>query len=167
MQRISTFRSLAPGDIRCLPLRSGIFAGAILIDAFGFFETDEENEAVLSEAVRVLAPGGRLGVKVVNGAPVLAAFRETDREEREGVVVTISRRLALERALMTEKVIVRGPRGNGEYERRQRLYRADELCRALERTGFTGVHLFASSHGATFEPTASKTIWAFSLRAHP
>jgi len=152
------------GDIRRLPLRSRIFAGAILIDAFGFFDTDEENEAILSEAVRVLAPGGRLGLKVVNGAPVLAAFRETDREEREGVVVTISRRLAPERARMTEKVIVRGPRGKGEYERHQRLYRSDELCSALERTGLKGVQVFANSNCATFEPTASKTMWAFGQR---
>jgi ubiquinone/menaquinone biosynthesis C-methylase UbiE len=105
------------GDIRSLPLRSRIFAGAILIDAFGFFETDEENEAVLSEAVRVLAPGGRLALKVVNGAPVVADFRETDREERQGIVVSISRRLSPERARMIEKVIVSGPRGERQYER--------------------------------------------------
>jgi hypothetical protein len=100
----------------------------------------------------------------VNGAPVLAAFRATDREEREGVVVTISRRLEPEHARMTEKVIVRGPRGNGEYERQQRLYQSDELCSALERTGFTGVQVFASSKCATFEPTASETMWVFCQR---
>jgi len=152
------------GDIRRPPLRSGICAGAILIDAFGFFETNEENEAVLSEAVRVLAPGGRLGLKVVNGAPILAAFRETDREEREGVVVTISRRLALEPARMTEKVIVTGSRGNGEYERHQRLYTSDELSRALERMGFRCVELFAGSDCAAFEPATAKTMWAFGQR---
>ena len=135
-----------------------------MIDAFGFFETDDENEAVLSEVARILAPGGRLGLKIVNGALVLAAFRETDREEREGVVVTISRRLEPEHARMTEKVIVRGPRGNGEYERQQRLYRSDELFTALERTGFTSVQVFASSNCATFEPTASETMWVFGQR---
>jgi ubiquinone/menaquinone biosynthesis C-methylase UbiE len=151
------------GDVRRLPLQSKIFAGAILIDAFGFFETDEEDEAVLSEAARVLAPAGRLGLKVVNGAPILAAFRETDCEEREGVVVTISRRLAPVGARMTETVMVRGVRGSGEYERHQRLYRPDELCRALERAGFMGVQVFASSNCATFD-AASKTMWAFSQR---
>ena len=55
------------GDMRQLPLRAKFFAGAILIDAFGFFETDEENEAVLAEVRRVLAPSGRFGMKVVNG----------------------------------------------------------------------------------------------------
>jgi ubiquinone/menaquinone biosynthesis C-methylase UbiE len=152
------------GDMRQLPLRSSFFAGVILIDALGFFETDEENEAVLGEACRVLAPGGRLGLKVVNGAPILATFREADLEEREGVVVRISRRLALQPARMIEKVVVTGARGNGEYERHQRLYSSAELSRALNRMGFTGVQLFADSDCAPFLPATSKTIWAFGQR---
>jgi hypothetical protein len=153
------------GDMRQPPLRSKSFAGAILMDAFGFFETDEENEAVLAEVRRLLAPGGRIGLKVVNGAPILRAFRETDREEREGVVVTISRRLALKPARMTEKVVVTGSRGNGEYERHQRLYTSDELSLALQRTGFSGVELFASPNCAAFEPATSATMWAFGQRS--
>jgi ubiquinone/menaquinone biosynthesis C-methylase UbiE len=152
------------GDTRRLPLQSGLFAGVISIDAFGFFETDEENEVVLSEVMRVLAPGGRLALKVVNGAPILAAFRETELEEREGVVVRISRQLALQPARMTEKVVVTGARGNGEYERRQRLYTSAELSCGLRRMGFTGVELFADSHCAPFQPATSKAIWAFGQR---
>ena len=152
------------GNMRHLPLPSSFFAGVISIDALGFFETDEENEAVLDEARRVLAPGGHVGLKVVNGAPILANFRETDLEEREGVVVRISRRLVLQPARMTEKVVVTGARGNGEYERHQRLYTSAELCRALKRMGFTAVELFSNSDGAPFRPATSKTIWAFGRR---
>jgi SAM-dependent methyltransferase len=152
------------GDIRQAPLRSEFFAGAILIDAYGFFETDEENQAVLGEVRRILAPGGRVGLKVVNGAPILAAFRERDREEREGVVVTISRRLALEPARMTEKVIVTGSRGDGEYERHQRLYTSDEMSSGLKQMGFSWVKVLASSQGAAFEPATSTTMWAFGQR---
>jgi SAM-dependent methyltransferase len=152
------------GDMRQLPLQSRFFAGATVIDAFGFYETEEENEAILGEVRRVLAPEGRFGMKVVNGVPILAGFRETDSEERGGVVVTISRQLALEPSRMTEKVIITGSRGNGEYERRQRLYCSDELCGALERMGFTGTELFASYDRAVFEPATSKAIWAFGQR---
>jgi ubiquinone/menaquinone biosynthesis C-methylase UbiE len=152
------------GDFRRLPLRSAFFAGAILIDAFGFFETDDENEGVLMEIRRVLARGGRLGMKVVNGARILADFRVAGREEREGVVVTISRQLKLNPARMIEKVSVRGSRGNGEYERHQRLYRPDELSGAMERTGFTEIELFATTDSATLDPGTSDTIWAFGRR---
>jgi SAM-dependent methyltransferase len=153
------------GDIRRLPLRSEAAAGAILLDAFGFFETDDENEVVLHEAVRVLAPGGRLALKVVNGAPVLQSFREADREERNGVVVTISRRLRLDPPRMTEMLTVSGSRGDGEYQRRQRLYTSGELCGALERAGLTDVQVFGSSNGAPFESGTSPTMWVFGQRA--
>jgi hypothetical protein len=150
--------------MRQRPLQSRFVGAAILTDAFGFFETDRENEAVLGEINRVLAPGGRLGMRVVNGTPILAAFGAADREERDGVIANISRRLARDPTRMIEKVIVTGPRGDGEYERHQRLYSSNELSGALERVGFTNVELFASSHRAVFEPATSKTMWAFRRR---
>jgi len=61
-----------------------------LPDAFGFFDTEEEHEAVLREAARVLAAGARLVLKIVNGVPILHDFRETGREERDGTIISVS-----------------------------------------------------------------------------
>ena len=94
--------------MRRLPLLSESCAAAISIDAFGFFEAEEENDGVLAEAARALVPGGRLGLKVVNGSVILANFRTDAREEREGTVVTISRTLTLEPARMIERIEVTG-----------------------------------------------------------
>jgi len=152
------------GDMRRLPLQSACAGAAILMDAFGFFETEEENGAVLREAARVLTTGGRLGLKVVNGGQVLATFRETDREERDGTVVSISRTLTFDPPRMTERISLSGSRGHGEYERRQRLYRVEELRVALEDAGLTVVDVFARPDGAPFEPTASSTMWIVSQR---
>src|SRR6266496_6427814 len=74
------------GDMRRLPIRPECVTAALLMDAFGFFDTEIENEAVLREAARVLTCNGRLGLKVVNGGQVIDTFRETDREERDGTV---------------------------------------------------------------------------------
>ena len=46
------------GDMRRLPVLSACFDAAILMDAFGFFETEIETERVAAEAVRVLRPRG-------------------------------------------------------------------------------------------------------------
>jgi ubiquinone/menaquinone biosynthesis C-methylase UbiE len=151
--------ALVRGDMRRLPLRSRSFDAALLIDAFGFFETEEENDQVLREAARLLAVGGRLGLKVANGAPIIVAFRETDREERDGVIVTISRTLTLAPPRMTERISVSGVRGDGEYERRQRLYRLDDLSAALKRAGLSVIDVFASAAGKIFEPATSSTMW--------
>src|SRR4029453_2236572 len=48
---------LIRGDMRWLPFRSECASAAIMMDAFGFFETEEEHEAVLQETARVLTTG--------------------------------------------------------------------------------------------------------------
>ena len=134
------------------------------MDAFGFFDTEEEHEAVLREAARVVRTGGRLALKVMNGGPVLDAFRETDREERDGVLVSIENTLTLDPPRMTQRISVNGRRGQGEYERRQRLYRVDELRAALEHVGFRVAGVFASPDGGPFEPDVSSTMWIVGQR---
>jgi SAM-dependent methyltransferase len=152
------------GDMRHLPLRSGCAEAVTLIDSFGFFESDEANETVLEEAARVLSTRGRLGLKVVNATPILTAFREADREERDGAVVAISRTLTVSPPRMTERIHVSGSRGHGEYERRQRLYDVDDLRAALGRAGLTVTGVFGTAEGATFEPMASSTMWIVAQR---
>jgi D-alanine-D-alanine ligase len=151
------------GDMRRPPLRTGCADAAIVMDALGFFDTDDEHDAVLQEAARVLRPGGRLALKVVNGRPVLEAFRDTEREERDGIVVSVSSTLTSSPARMTQRVSVRGSRGNGEYERRQRLYLAGELKEALGRAGFSVTGIFADADGMPFEPM-SPAIWIVGQR---
>ena len=150
---------LVRGDMRRLPIQSACASAAIIMDAFGFFDTDGEPESVLREAARVLTAGGRLALKVVNGGPVIDNFRATDREERDGTVVTIDRSLAAGPARMTERLHVSSSRGTGEYERRQRLYRVDELRATLTGAGFDAVDVFAQPDGTPFEPAVSATMW--------
>ena len=152
-------------DMRGVALRAKSCDAVVVMDAFGFFEAEDENERVLTEAVRVLAPGGRLALKVVNGEPILADFRDADREERDGAVVTIVRTLMTRPARMIERVSVSGSRGNGQYERRQRLYRAEELTTAAKRAGLTEVGVFADASGTVFESATSPTMWVIGQRA--
>jgi hypothetical protein len=100
----------------------------------------------------------------VNGGPILDAFRESDREEPDGVVISVSSTLTIDPPRMTQRISVSGSRGQGEYERRQRLYRVEELCGALERVGFAIVGVFASPDSAPFESAVSSTIWIVGQR---
>jgi len=152
------------GDMRRLPFRSGCAGAAIVIDAFGFFDTEEEHQAVLLEAARVVTIGGRLALKVVNGGLVLDDFRKTAREERDGVVVSVSNTLTLDPPRLSQRIKVSGTRGQGEYERRQRLYRVDELRTAVEDAGFSVAGVFADADGSPFDRTVSSTMWIVGQR---
>ena len=66
------------GDMRQLPFRSRCAAAAMVMDAFGF-SRQRKRTSHLREVARVLTTGGGLGLKVVNGRPVLGDFREPDR----------------------------------------------------------------------------------------
>jgi SAM-dependent methyltransferase len=151
------------GDMRRLPVQSRSADAAVMLDAFGFFDTEDEQETVVREAARILTAGGRLALKVVNGGLVLDAFRERDREERDGTVVEITRTLTLDPPRMTERLRLGGS-GHGEYERRQRLYRIDELRTALEHAGFAIAGVFARPDGTPFEPAESFSIWIVGRR---
>jgi ubiquinone/menaquinone biosynthesis C-methylase UbiE len=152
------------GDMRRLPVRSGCAGAVIVMDAFGFFDTEEEHQATLREAARVLTTDGRLALKVLNGGIVLDTFRDRDREERDGTVVSVHRTLTLDPPRITESIRVDGSRGHAEYERRQRLYRGEELRAALEHAGFAVVALLADPDGTPFEPPVSSTIWIVGQR---
>jgi len=152
------------GDMRMLPLRNECADAVLITDSFGFFETDVEHESVVREAGRILRNGGSLLLKVVNGVPILTAFRERERERKEGVEVSISNTLTLDPPRLTQRISVSGSRGQGTYERRQRLYRVEELQAVLERSGFSVTGTFANADGTPFDPGQSSTIWLVGRR---
>ena len=147
------------GDMRHLPLRAGCADGVVMMDAFGFFDTDDEHDTALREAARILNADGRLIMKIVNGGIVLNDFREMEREERHGVVVSIDNTLATDPPRLTQRIRVSGSRGHGEYERRQRLYRVEEMRATLERAGVCVTSVHATADALPFEPKTSPAMW--------
>jgi SAM-dependent methyltransferase len=62
----------AAGDMRCLPFTPGCFDWVLnFFTSFGYFEEERENFQVLEEIVRVLAPGGRFLIDIMNSAYTL------------------------------------------------------------------------------------------------
>jgi hypothetical protein len=96
---------------------------------------------------------------------VLHDFRDSEREERDGVVVSIVNTLTFGPPRLTQRVSIRGDRGHGDYQRRQRLYRVDELRAALGPAGLSVVEVFGNCDGEPFEPATSPTMWIVAQRA--
>jgi pimeloyl-ACP methyl ester carboxylesterase len=129
-------------------------AGAWDQFAFAFFANSLHVPTAELESVRASA----LWPPIVADAPAsrgdlraLSAYR-------------FDRTLTRNPARMTERLSISGARGSGEYERRQRLYREDELRAAVNRAGFAVRSVFADAGGAAFEPAASATMWVIGER---
>lgn len=146
------------GDMRSLPIRTGAIAAALLFDALGFFETDGENDLVLRELARVLAPGGRSALKVANAAPILGDFRAGDREARADRVIEVTRSLLSDPPRLVEDIVIHSPGASERFQRRQRLYRLADLRAALRRAGLIPVLEAATVDGAPLDPQASPAL---------
>jgi D-alanine-D-alanine ligase len=153
------------GDMRGLPVHAESVHAVLLIDAFGFFDVEEQNVAVLREVARVLLPGGRLALKVANADPILANFRGSDREERAGTVVEIERTLFTDPPRLLEEIAVRGPGLDGRYQRRQRLYSWAEMSASMKAAGLAIVDVMGNLTGAAFRSQESGTMAIIAERA--
>jgi SAM-dependent methyltransferase len=145
-------------DMRSLPVRGDAIAAALLFDAFGFFETDGENEQVLRGLARVLTPGGRLALKVANAEPILADFRASDLESRSDRTIEVSRSLLSDPPRLVEDIIIRSAGTSDRFQRRQRLYRLADLRGALRRSGLDPVLEAAAMDGTPLDPGTSRTL---------
>ncbi len=76
------------GDMRELPWPDGSFDAVLnLWTAFGYFDSQEEDERVLAEVARVLAPGGVFVLDTVNQTALLRGFRPQAFEDLDGTIL--------------------------------------------------------------------------------
>jgi len=79
-------------DMGCLPFAGHTFDWALnFFTSFGYFETEQENFRVLAEIARVLVPGGRCLLDLMNLDATLAQLKEYEQREDGGRRVEIRR----------------------------------------------------------------------------
>jgi len=126
------------GDMRQLPARwSGRFDAVVnLFTSFGFFDSPADDQRVLAEFARVLAPGG---VLIWHGGArdgVMAKFLDRDWwSTADGTVFAQERRFDPLSGFLEITSTWRGPAGDGERTHRIRLYSASELASRMQAVG--------------------------------
>jgi ubiquinone/menaquinone biosynthesis C-methylase UbiE len=126
------------GDMRALPDRwSGRFDAVLnLFTSFGFFADPADDQRVIDEFARVLAPGGVLVWHGGNRDGVMAKFIERDWwQTTNGTLVAQERSFDPLSGQLTVRSVWSGKRQRGEREHRIRLYTPTRLAELMTDAG--------------------------------
>jgi ubiquinone/menaquinone biosynthesis C-methylase UbiE len=148
------------GDARCLPFPAASVDVALnLFNSFGYCETDEENEQILRETVRVLRPGGQFLLETRNQryqilfAPIRQEVRAAD-----GSKLIVAWRYDRPTHRLTSTW--RRPRRDREVHRASiRLYQLEELRGMMQRVGLEETGVFGGYNGQAFDGWERLLIW--------
>jgi SAM-dependent methyltransferase len=149
------------GDMRRLPFAAESFDWVLnFFTSFGYFAGERENFLVLEEVGRVLAPGGRFLIDLMNPCPVLAHLKP-----RETQMLDDGRRVEIERwfdekSQRINKRIAVSDDGEPARTFREsvRVYQPEEVTIGLRWAGFEVENLFGNFHGDPYERDSERLI---------
>jgi len=141
-------------------LRPGAFDLALnLFTSFGYFETREEDLALLGNVRANLKRGGVFVLDVL-GKECVASFQAKTRwEESEDGEIFIDRAEALPgwARLSIDWLLVKGESAR-RFAFTLNLYSGQELCAALQHAGFSQVQIFGSLAGTAYDGRAARLV---------
>jgi SAM-dependent methyltransferase len=125
---------LVRGDMRALPFRGTFRAVLSLFTSFGYFFEEQENQRVLMEIRKALAPRGCFALDLV---PRSMACRLVPHTERTigGLHIVENRRFDPASNRVEKTIEITGPEGRQEFLESVRLYSFREVNTMLADTG--------------------------------
>ena len=150
-------------DMRALPLNAG-FQLAVLIDAFGYFDSPSDEPLILGEIHKVLSDGGTLVMRNPNAVPIREAFQVRSEETRDGVRTVIDRSMDSAGQVVHEHLTIEGPQAVAAFERRQRIYDSPELDAALAQAGFVVHAHYGGLRGEPFDALTSTRMITVAIK---
>lgn len=154
------------GDMRQLPFAADSFGWVLnFFTSFGYFETERENFRVLEEIVRVLEPGGRFLIDLMNLDSTLAHLQARETQAQEGRTVEIERWWDARTSRFHKRIRLSSPgRPTRTFVESVRGYRADEVTIGLRWAGLEVEEVFGDFDGSRHEPTSARLILVGSKR---
>jgi SAM-dependent methyltransferase len=152
------------GDMRCLPFRPHSFDWVLnFFTSFGYFEQERENFRVLEEIVRILTPGGRFLIDIMNPATVLARLNPRETQDHDGRRVEIERRFDAGSKRMIKRMVLHGPadspaEGPRMFQESVRVYQPDEVIIGLRWAGLEVDQVYGSFQGDLYARDSERLI---------
>ncbi len=147
-------------DMRVLPYASGAFDAVLsLFTSFGYFEDEADDQTVLNEVARVLRPGGKFFLDVLNKEWLMAHFTPRFWEEGEAAKLLNEMVFDYERGrLLTKRTIIPDQGERSELFSDIRLYTLAEMRRMLRAAGLTHKTAFGDYDGKPYDMEGFRMI---------
>ena len=140
-------------DARQIELGSDQFDHVLIMgNSLGYNHQSEDDQQILSEALRVLRPGGWILVDVTDGAAVRKAFNPNAWHEIGGDMVVCRQRELRPESIRARELVI--SKKNGLVRDRTyavRLFESQSLASFLETTGFEQVKIHTDFSPHRFE----------------
>ncbi|HSR27968.1 MAG TPA: class I SAM-dependent methyltransferase [Actinomycetes bacterium] len=152
---------LVAADMRRLPFADGSFDAVLnLFNAFGYLEDEAQDELVLAEVARVLAPGGRFLQELANREALVRGWHDSDvARHDDGLVVLQERDLDLRTSRDQVRYTLLHPDGRRTTsEVSIRLYTLTELEAMLGRAGLELLAVGGDLDGGPLELDSSFVV---------
>ena len=139
--------SFVRGDMRRVPLRCAFDAAFNVFTSFGYFDDERDHQLVLNEVGRLLRPGGRFLLDVMNPYWLARVFeRRLWYELPDGYLLHDSRMDFLRGRVCTDWTFVRGAERQ-TFPTSIRLFTMAELAVMLDRAGLSVVATYGNFTG--------------------
>ena len=149
---------LIRADMRAIPYENYFAAVLSLFTSFGYFEEDEENQAVFTAVHKALRPGGMFLIDYLNRDHVISHLVARDERILSECCVRNVRCLTddCRRVEKTTTIITEGTKR--QFRESVRLYSAVEMVDMLHAAGFVDVRSYSSLDGQGFGPESTRLI---------
>jgi SAM-dependent methyltransferase len=147
-------------DMRLLPFRAGSFDWVLnFFTSFGYFESEGENFRVLEEVVRVLAPGGRFLIDILNADWTVRHLQRHSVETLSGRRIDIERWYDPERRRLNKRIRF-ATRDGAErtFLESVRAYRLEEVTDGLRWAGLEVDATFGDFQGEPHTDDSERLI---------
>jgi ubiquinone/menaquinone biosynthesis C-methylase UbiE len=150
---------LVRGDMRSLPFRDAAFRTVVnFFTSFGYFRTESENTAVVTEIERVLQPGGAFLCDTFGRDHVLARLVAEERRACGDKEYRIRRSWDPGTARLEKEIEVRRAGSSETFRESVRAYSADELVGLLQAAGLRVGGVWGDFDESTLGPDSPRLI---------
>ena len=145
-------------DMRQIPFKENFDAVINIFTSFGYFEEEEENQAVLEEIARVLKKGGCFLFEAANRSYLPGRFKRTivdDYPDKQLKVVHHNKAFRNYRKLQTRiELLHKGE--SREYFRSVRLYDLEEFSQMVKAAGMKVLEAYGDLKGTPYKKDSSR-----------